>query len=78
MTHTLAELIESIEIVKTETNFSVAEKLIDHDKDVPILATVLKYQPDYIVTGDTHFFNQKISEKIHVIRTREFLETILE
>jgi len=50
-----------------------AEILITHKKDVPILAAILHIKPDYFLTGDTHFFTDRIKNLINVITAREFL-----
>jgi len=53
-----------------------AESLVAHKKDIPILAAVLFTEPDYFLTGDEHFFTDKIKEKVNVITARDFLEKI--
>ncbi|MEW6109634.1 MAG: putative toxin-antitoxin system toxin component, PIN family [Nitrospirota bacterium] len=53
-----------------------AESLISHKKDVPILAAVLSVKPDYFLTGDSHFFTDKIKDAVTVMTAREFLDKI--
>lgn len=53
-----------------------AEKLIRHKKDVPILAAVLYAKPDYFLTGDGHFDEDRIKDKISVMNAKEFLAVI--
>lgn len=50
-----------------------AEMLMAHKKDVPILAAVLYIKPDYFLTGDAHFFTDKIKNLTNVMTAREFL-----
>jgi len=50
-----------------------AETLITHKKDIPILAAVLYTKPDYFLTGDIHFFTDRIKNLINVVTAREFL-----
>ena len=60
------------------------EKLIDiiDFKDAPILAAVIKYKTDYLITLDKkHFLNQKVLEfardkKISILTPKEFLEML--
>ena len=47
--------------------------LITHKKDVPILAAVLYAKPDYFLTGDAHFFTEKIKNIVNVLTAKEFL-----
>jgi predicted nucleic acid-binding protein len=54
----------------------MAEQLISHKKDVPILAAVLTVRPDYFLTGDLHFFSEKVKKVINVKTTKEFLAEI--
>jgi len=53
-----------------------AESLISHKKDVPILAAVLFAKPNYFLTGDVHFFTEKIERIIHVSTAKDFLAKI--
>jgi len=53
-----------------------AKKLIRHKKDVPILAAVLYAKPDYFLTGDGHFDEDRIKDKISVMSAKEFLAFI--
>ena len=53
-----------------------AEALIAHKKDIPILAAALYANADYLLTGDSHFFTDKVKAKIKVKNTREFLDEI--
>jgi predicted nucleic acid-binding protein len=50
-----------------------AASLIGHKKDIPILAAVLYTRPDYFLTGDSHFFADKIKGIVNVSTVREFL-----
>jgi predicted nucleic acid-binding protein len=50
-----------------------AESLITHKKDIPILAAVLYAKPDYFLTGDAHFFTEKIKSIVNVLTVKEFL-----
>jgi predicted nucleic acid-binding protein len=45
-------------------------------KDVPILAAVLSVKPNYFLTGDSHFFTDKIKSVVKVITAKEFLDEI--
>lgn len=53
-----------------------AERLIDHKKDARILAAVLEVNPDYFLTGDSHFFTEKVRSAVNVRTTIEFLREI--
>ncbi len=53
-----------------------AAALITHKKDVPILAAVLYTKPDYFLTGDAHFFTNKIKEIVNVMTAKEFFTKI--
>lgn len=50
-----------------------AESPITHKKDIPILAAVLYAKPDYFLTGDAHFFTEKIKSIVNVLTAKEFL-----
>ena len=50
-----------------------AEQLITHTKDVPILAAVLEVLPDYFISGDAHFFTEKIKNIVKIKTAKEFL-----
>ena len=47
--------------------------LITHKKDISILAAVLYVKPDYFLTGDAHFFTDKIKSVVKVATARDFL-----
>lgn len=53
-----------------------AESLITHKKDVSILAAVLYVKPDYFLTGDAHFFTDKIKNIVNVFAAKDFLVEI--
>ena len=53
-----------------------AESLITHKKDVPILAAVLYVKPDYFLTGDTHFFTDKVKSAVNVLTAKDLLSKI--
>lgn len=53
-----------------------ARELIAHEKDASILAAVLYANVDYLLTGDSHFFTDRIKALIKVRTTREFLKEI--
>jgi predicted nucleic acid-binding protein len=44
-----------------------------HKKDISILAAVLYAKPDYLLTGDAHFFTDKIKSVVKVATARDFL-----
>ncbi len=50
-----------------------AGMIMTHKKDVPILAAVLHIKPDYFLTGDAHFFTDRIKNLSNVMTAREFL-----
>ena len=56
--------------------FLEAEDLIAHEKDIPILAAALYANADYLLTGDSHFFTDKVKSEIKVRKAREFLDEI--
>ncbi len=53
-----------------------ADGLIAHKKDVPILAAVLYAKPDCFLTGDSHFFTEKIKIVVRVMTAKDFLDKI--
>ncbi|MBI4621471.1 MAG: PIN domain-containing protein [Desulfobacterales bacterium] len=53
-----------------------ASSLITHKKDIPILAAVLYAKPDYFLTGDSHFFTDKIKSIVNVSTAKDFLTKI--
>ena len=53
-----------------------AEGLIADKKDIPILAAALYANTDYLLTGDSHFFTDKVKSKLKVRKAREFLDEI--
>lgn len=75
----LAEMeraLSDIEIIprsKYLKKLKIAEQLMTHKKDVPILAAVLAASPDYFLSGDSHFFTDKIRDVISVKTVKEFL-----
>ncbi len=65
-------------IPRTKYNHKLkdAEILIKHKKDIPILAAVLYSNPDYFLTGDSHFFTDEIKNIVCVMTARAFLKII--
>ena len=53
-----------------------AEKLISHKKDISILAAVLFAKPDYFLTGDAHFFADKVRKVVTVMTAKDFLDKV--
>lgn len=50
-------------------------------EDAAILAAAVAAQPDYLITGDKHFFdNPSISEKsgLHIVTPAQFLERFMD
>ncbi len=71
--------LSDIEILPKEKYLdksSEAQGLIAHKKDIPILAAVLYANADYLLTGDSHFFTDKVKSKLKVRKAREFLDEI--
>ena len=68
--------IEVIGKTKYSAKIKIAEKLITHTKDIPVLAAVLFVRPDYFLTGDAHFFNEKIKGIVNVKTTSDLLSEI--
>ncbi|NTU42451.1 MAG: hypothetical protein HGA78_05270 [Nitrospirales bacterium] len=68
--------ISIIPRVKYSHKVKDAESLIAHKKDVPILAGVLYAKPDYFLTGDAHFFTDKVRSAVRVLTARDFLSEI--
>jgi predicted nucleic acid-binding protein len=58
---------------KYKNKLKDAEALITHKKDVPILAAVMYAKPDYFLTGDAHFFTDKIKDVVNVSTAKEFI-----
>lgn len=63
-------------IPRTKYNHKLkdAESMITHKKDIPVLAAVLYTKPDYFLTGDAHFFTDKIKRVANVATAKEFLK----
>ena len=73
--------LNDIKIVPREKylqKFLEAEGLITHKKDVPILSAALYASADYLLTGDLHFFTDKVQTMLKVRKAREFLDEIEE
>jgi putative PIN family toxin of toxin-antitoxin system len=68
--------ISIIPRVKYSHKLKEAESLIIHKKDIPILAAVIYTKPDYFLTGDAHFFTEKIKDIINVLTAKDFLTKI--
>lgn len=56
--------------------FSKAEKLITHKKDIPVLAAALYAKVNYLLTGDMHFFTDRVKSVIKVRTAHQFLDEI--
>ncbi len=65
--------IEIIPRSKYSRKIKEAGNLMTHKHDIPILAAVLYLRPDYFLTGDTHFFTDKIKNIVNVATARDFL-----
>lgn len=68
--------IEVIQRAKYKAKLNAAENLMTHKKDVAILAAALTAGPDYMLTGDKHFFTSKIRKVLNVKTSVEFLSAI--
>lgn len=68
--------IEILPSKKYIGKFTRAKELIAHEKDIPILAAALYAKANYLLTGDSHFFTDKIKAVIKVRTAREFLNEI--
>jgi predicted nucleic acid-binding protein len=53
-----------------------AATLMSHKKDIPILAAVLYSRPDFFLTGDSHFFTDKVRSIVNVLTAKELLSKI--
>jgi putative PIN family toxin of toxin-antitoxin system len=53
-----------------------AKTLMAHKKDIPVLAAVLYSKPEYFLTGDAHFFTDKVKSVVPVFTAKEFLSKI--
>ncbi|MGA1843848.1 MAG: PIN domain-containing protein [bacterium] len=65
-----------IQRAKYDNKMRETEILITHKKDISILAAVLYSKPNYFLTGDTHFFSDKIKNIVNVMTTKDFLSKI--
>ena len=68
--------IEVIPRAKYRAKLNAAENLMTHKKDIAILAAAMSAEPDYILTGDKHFFTNKIKKVLNVRTSVEFLSEI--
>ncbi len=48
--------------------------MVGGKNDQKILAAILFSKPDYFVTGDKHFYNEKVKTKVKIRKTREILK----
>ncbi len=78
----LNELLVSIppEVVEDPSQEEVARwATVIHRGDAPILAAAVAAQPDYLVTGDSHFFNSpRIAEEtgLRIVTPTQLLEVL--
>lgn len=70
------KILYALKITETETK-GEARKLIRDKKDAPILASALRYKPDYLITGDKDFHTPEIKKKINTATTSQFLKEYL-
>lgn len=68
--------IEILARKKYAGELAKAKELIAHEKDIPILAAALYARVDCLLTGDSHFFTDKVKAVIKVRTTKDFLEEI--
>ena len=68
--------IEVISRAKYGQKTKETSLLISHKNDIPILAAVLTVKPDFFLTGDAHFFTEKVRKAVPVMSTKDFLEKI--
>jgi len=69
--------ITNPEIIKKEKYLNLIEKYkesIDDPKDVPILASGIKANPDFFISGDKHFKTEKVKKLLNVVTSRQILE----
>ncbi len=74
------EALMDIEMIKEEEyreKMDIAERCVDGENDRKVLAAVLAYGPDYFITGDGHFQNEEVVEKVDMIASRDLLEKIM-
>jgi putative PIN family toxin of toxin-antitoxin system len=68
--------IEVIQRANYRAKLSAAENLMTHKKDIAVLAAAMTAEPDYLLTGDKHFFTSKIRKVLNVKTSVEFLSEI--
>jgi predicted nucleic acid-binding protein len=68
--------IDVLQRPQYKAKLKAAEKLITHKKDISILAAAIAAGPDYLLTGDKHFFTSKTRKALNVKTSREFLSEI--
>lgn len=68
--------IEIIPEIKYNKKIKEAEALITHKKDSHILAAVLYAKPDFLITGDSHFFTERVKKVVRVVNAKEFLDAV--
>jgi putative PIN family toxin of toxin-antitoxin system len=68
--------IEIIPEIKYKKKIKEAEALITHKKDSHILAAVLYAKPDFLITGDSHFFTERVKKVVRVINAKELLDAV--
>ncbi|WP_449241441.1 PIN domain-containing protein [Desulfoscipio gibsoniae] len=52
------------------------ESAIDDFKDVPVVASAVRWGADYIITGDSDFYSDKTKKIISPIMAHEFLDLL--
>jgi predicted nucleic acid-binding protein len=69
--------MEILPRIKYAGFLETAAGLINHAKDVPVLAATLFAKPTYLITGDDHFFTRQVKDVIQVRKARAFLDEVL-
>lgn len=72
----LGNIIKNIEVITAATSFEKIANITLKEKDLPILNAAIKYQCEYLITGDFRDFGQFYGHSIQgvaILPPREFL-----
>lgn len=68
--------IHIVQDVSYDKYIEEAKELVRGKNDQKIMAAVLFSKPDYFITGDKHFYNNKVESRVKIKRTKEILEQL--
>lgn len=71
----IKKLAPEIIDLPTKKEIEAFRSVIRHQADVPVLASVVKYRPDYFLTRNISHFNKRVAQKtsLKILRPEDFL-----